>query len=188
MVQSFKFLIESFNRNPSKNIDPCNMLKKKVVILSWSLIESTQKCNLMLQWHCLLAKLFVKHAALKCKLMLGYLRRSCQGECYWFAHIHVFIIFSIISLPQTWMDPSWHAAATSSPSRLNPQAVGIVLSPFCFDLHLMTSLLRRPFESTSQILIEASLDEVKNSSLILGCQQPDVRPPTWPLFVLMSMT
>ena len=69
-------------------------------------------------------------------------------------------------------------AATRSPSLLKVQLVGTDLRPDCFDLHLIRSLLRRPFASTSQILSVESLDDVRNSSLIFGCQQPAVKPPT----------
>ena len=75
-----------------------------------------------------------------------------------------------------------------SPSRLYVQDVGIARSPDFLFLHLITALLFLPRSLRFQSLMVASWEQVRNSSLILGCQLPELMTAVWPLFLVWSRT
>ena len=75
-----------------------------------------------------------------------------------------------------------------SPSRLYVQEVGIARSPDFLFLHLITALLFFPRSLRFQSLMVASWEQVRNSSLILGCQLPELMMAVCPLFLVWSST
>ena len=74
------------------------------------------------------------------------------------------------------------------PSRLYVQEVGIARSPDFLFLHLITALLFFPRSLRFQSLMVASWEQVRNSSLILGCQLPELMTAVCPLFLVWSST
>lgn len=104
------------------------------------------------------------------------------------------------------IEPSLQAHATRLPSRLYVQLIGLVFSPFCAR-HLMTYIcdfffhmfhILRVLQIKIIFYILIALDwyiistnlssaAVRNSSLILGCQTPEVNEAVWPLVLAMSV-